>query len=229
MLNPISVFLCTHLNLLWDLPMMGDTGTKSHSVCSQSGGSVCARHQLGWGHVHVDQELQFGRLRQLRLRWQQERPARLENTNQTSEVWLNLEHQVDQRLPCHRQVVTAGCGGAAATTWASARPFPSSSWTRWRRGRMPGLPWIFIITRRGGRWGGGGQVLRCCGKGIEPYATQLGGGSADFFFFLGCGCVGWGSPGPSNWLHSIKHLLNHFSPAQKYTECATQASHSRLL
>lgn len=69
------------LNLLRDLSILCDAVTESLSVRSQSGGSVCARHQLGRGHVHVNQELQSGRLWQLWLRRQQERPARFGESN----------------------------------------------------------------------------------------------------------------------------------------------------
>lgn len=171
--------------------------TKSLSVCSQSGGRVCARHQLGRGHVHVNQELQPGRLRQLWLWRQQERPARLANKTPTLKVRWKLLRQVDWYLSCHRQAVTAGCGGAAATTWASARPSPSSSWTRWRRGRTHGLPWIFIITKQDGRWGGAARVLRCCGKvnwAICYSAARLLGWF--IFFFLDVGVWVGGLLGP---------------------------------
>lgn len=60
--------------------------TKSLSFCSQSGGSVCARHQLSRGHVHVNQELQSGRLWQLWLWRQQEWPARSANQIKPSQT-----------------------------------------------------------------------------------------------------------------------------------------------
>lgn len=147
-----------HLNLLRDLSILCDAVTESLSVRSQSGGSVCARHQLGRGHVHVNQELQSGRLWQLWLRRQQERPARFGESNPCMQTSKSAKpfffDQADQRLSCHCQAVMAGYGEAAATTWASVRPSPSSLWTRWRRGRTHGPPWIFIITKLDGRWGG---------------------------------------------------------------------------
>lgn len=97
---------------------------------------------------------------------------------------------------CHvtRQAVTAGCGEAAATTWASARPSPSSSWTRWKRGRTHGPPWISTITKLDGRcvevlWKSElSHMLLSCGR--------LGG----FFFssslFWDVGVWVRGHPGP---------------------------------
>lgn len=111
------------------------------------------------------------------------------------------------------QAVTAGSGEAAATTWALARPSPSSLSTRWRPGRMPGRPWTSITTRPDARYlwalhfhSSHSTVREAPLAGNVIWFRQVFSNWGDVLF------ENFGAPSrPSSWLHSIKHLLNHFS------------------
>lgn len=127
----------------------------------------------------------------------------------------------------------AGSGVAAATTWASARPSPSSSSMPWRPGRMLGQPWISITTRPGERYSIWALISSLwlwnerwvCRIRPNKHTLRLDlKWVAEFFFF----CTERANlSGPLQLIVECKALFELFFPAQENTECATQVSLSR--
>lgn len=123
-------------------------------------------------------------------------------------------HLVWTELFLHSQAVTAGSGAAAATMLALARPSPSSLSMPWRLGRTHGRLWISTTTRLGARYSGCSYFPPSTWQGkislrhntalprFEPHGI-----STSWWLGWNFGNLSWSS----NWLHSIKHLLNNFS------------------